>query len=188
MQCRVQARETLAPNAVLLSLMLVAPAAMAHDHRHHGAHVHGQANVDLAVDGPVLELALTAPGLGILDFERAPASEAERAALAKALGIFKAGTWVATPAAAGCRREDAQGSAEGFSAAVPAPTDGEHRHAGFTASVRLRCSQPAALRWVDITLPTEFSGLHQVVVNALGPNGQSRSELTACQQRVELAR
>ncbi len=175
-------------NAVLLSLMLVAPAAMAHDHRHHDAHVHGQANVDLAVDGPVLELALTAPGMGILDFERPPASEVEGAALARALRILKAGTWVATPAAAGCRREEAQGSAEGFSAAAPASAGGEHRHAGFSASVRLRCSQPSALRWVDITLPTQFSGLHQVVVNALGPNGQTRSELTAAQQRVELSR
>lgn len=174
-------------NAVLLSLMLVAPVAVAHDHRHHDAHVHGQANVDLAVDGPVVELALAAPGIGILDYERPPASAGERAALARAIGILKGGRWVATPAAAGCRIDAAEGAAEGFSASAPAAGSGEHHHAGFTASVRLRCSQPAALGWVDITLPTQFPGLHQVVVNALAPTAQTRSVLSASQQRVELS-
>ena len=63
-----------------LLLLLAAHSANAHDVRHHGAHVHGQADVDLAVDQGTLELALRAPGIGILDVERPPADSREHAA------------------------------------------------------------------------------------------------------------
>lgn len=171
-----------------LCLIFLAPAAMAHDHRHHDAHVHGEARVDLAVDGAVVELALTAPGIGLLDFERPPANSAEKAALEQALAVLRKGEWALAPSAAGCHREQADAEAEGFAAAAASSAAGEHRHAGFTASLRLRCSQPSALQWLEVRLPGQFPGLQQVIVNALGPHGQRRSVLTVKQQRVELGR
>ncbi|TGS23675.1 DUF2796 domain-containing protein, partial [Mesorhizobium sp. M2D.F.Ca.ET.185.01.1.1] len=86
-----------------LSLLLAASAAQAHDVRQLGAHVHGQATVDLALDQQSLDVSLQAPGIGILDFERPPANAAEQAALARATALLQGGSWVTLPTAAGCR-------------------------------------------------------------------------------------
>ena len=94
-----------------LFLLLAASAAQAHDVRQLGAHVHGQATIDLALDQGVLELALQAPGIGILDFERPPANAAERASLARATAVLKSGSWVTLPTAAHCRLASSDASA-----------------------------------------------------------------------------
>ena len=159
-----------------LFLLLAASAAQAHDVRQLGAHVHGQATIDLALDQGVLELALQAPGIGILDFERPPANAAERASLARATAVLKSGSWVTLPTAAHCRLASSDASAEGFDATTAAPAAGQHR-----------CANPAALRALVMRLPAVFPGLHEVIVNTATQHGQGRSVLTATQLRVVLA-
>ncbi|HGM5884231.1 MAG: DUF2796 domain-containing protein [Stenotrophomonas maltophilia] len=170
-----------------LFLLLAASAAQAHDVRQLGAHVHGQATIDLALDQGVLELALQAPGIGILDFERPPANAAERASLARATAVLKSGSWVTLPTAAHCRLASSDASAEGFDATAAAPAAGQHRHAGFSANLQYRCANPAALRALVMRLPAVFPGLHEVIVNTATGRGQGRSVLTATQLRVVLA-
>lgn len=170
-----------------LFLLLAASAAQAHDIRQHAPHVHGQATVDVALDQQTLEFALQAPGIGILDYERPPANAAEQAALARATTVLKGGSWVTLPTAADCRLTSSKADAEGFDATVAAPPPGQHRHAGFTATLQYRCADPAALRAIVMRLPVLFPGLHEVIVNSATANGQNRSVLTPDNLRVVLA-
>ena len=170
-----------------LFLLLAASAVQAHDVRQLGAHVHGQATVDVALDQQTLEFALQAPGIGILDYERPPANAAEQAALARATAVLKGGSWVTLPTAAGCRLATSKADAEGFDATAAAPPPGQHRHAGFTATLQYRCANPAALRAIVMRLPVLFPGLHEVIVNSATAHGQNRSVLTPDNLRVVLA-
>lgn len=170
-----------------LFLLLAASAAQAHDVRQLGAHVHGQATVDLALDQQTLEFALQAPGIGILDFERPPANAAEQAALARAVALLEDGRWVTLPTAAGCRLSSSDAKAEGFDATATPPPAGQHRHAGFSATLQYHCAKPAELRAIVVRLPALFPGLHEVFVNSATPHGQSRSVLTPGNLRVVLA-
>lgn len=170
-----------------LFLLLGASAAQAHDIRQHAPHMHGQATLHLALDRGTLEVALQAPGIGILDFERAPGSAAEQAALARATVLLKGGSWVTLPTAAGCRVASSHATAEGFDATVAPPSAAQHRHAGFTATLQYRCANPAALRAIVVRLPVLFPGLHEVIVNSTTANGQGRNVLTPGNLRVVLA-
>ena len=135
-----------------LFLLLAANAAQAHDVRQHAPHVHGQATVDLALDQGTLEFALQAPGIGILDFERPPADAAEQAALARATAVLRGGSWVTLPTAAGCRLASGKADADGFDATAAAPPPGQHRHAGFSATLQYHCAKPAELRAIVLRL------------------------------------
>lgn len=170
-----------------LSLLLAASAAQAHDVRQLGAHVHGQATVDLALDQQTLDVSLHAPGIGILDFERPPANAAEQAALARATALLQGGSWVTLPTAAGCRLAANDATAEGFDATAAAPPSVQHRHAGFSATLQYHCAKPAELRAIVVRLPALFPGLHEVIVNSATAHGQSRSVLTPDNLRVVLA-
>lgn len=170
-----------------LFLLLAANAAQAHDVRQHAPHVHGQATVDLALDQGTLEFALQAPGIGILDFERPPANATEQAALSRATALLKGGSWVTLPTAANCRLASSDASAEGFAATAAVPAAGQHRHAGFTANLQYRCTNPSTLRALVVRLPVLFPGLHEVIVNSATANGQDRSVLSADNLRVVLA-
>lgn len=170
-----------------LFLLLAASAAQAHDIRQHAPHVHGQASVDVALDQQTLEFALQAPGIGILDFERPPANAAEQSALARATALLQGGSWVTLPTAAGCRLSGNDAKAEGFDATVAAPPSGQHRHAGFSATLQYHCAKPAELRAIVVRLPALFAGLHEVIVNSATAHGQNRSVLTPDNLRVVLA-
>ncbi|MBN5161101.1 MULTISPECIES: ZrgA family zinc uptake protein [Stenotrophomonas] len=170
-----------------LFLLLAANAAQAHDVRQHAPHVHGQATVDLALDQGTLEFALQAPGIGILDFERPPADAAEQAALARATAVLRGGSWVTLPTAAGCRLASGKADADGFDATAAAPPPGQHRHAGFSATLQYHCAKPAELRAIVLRLPVLFPGLHEVIVNSATASGQNRSVLTPDNLRVVLA-
>ncbi|QGL80750.1 hypothetical protein GPNADHDJ_00019 [Stenotrophomonas maltophilia] len=174
-------------SSAALFLLLAASTAQAHDVRQLGAHVHGQATVDVALDQQTLEFALQAPGIGILDFERPPANAAEQAALARATALLQSGSWVTLPTAAGCRLSGNDAKAEGFDASAAAPPPGQHRHAGFSATLQYHCARPAELRAMVVRLPALFPGLHEVIVNSATGRGQNRSVLTADNLRVVLA-
>jgi len=88
-----------------LALVLSGAAALGDDApmRQLGAHVHGAAELDVAVDagsGAAL-VVLSGAAYNFFGFERAPASDEERAAIDAAYAAFERAP-VAFPAAAGC--------------------------------------------------------------------------------------
>lgn len=181
-------------------LLVALPAvASAHEVRHQGAHVHGQAEVQLGVDAGTVEVRLQAPGKGILTFERPPATEAEAGQLKRAVSVLEIGKWIVLPAAAGCVLTGRDVKAAGFSDDTHAHHEHEdhdqaghahdgHHHAGFEANLQFQCRNPSQLTHLQILLADQFPGLQKTVVESATPAGQGRVELLGKQQRVELKR
>jgi len=108
---------------IALTVSLLAPLALAapmvgagekhdhdhdHEHRQHDAHVHGIAALNLALEGDEVHIELDSPAANIVGFEHAPASEADHAALDKAVATLKSGDQLFLfNKEAGCRMEKA---------------------------------------------------------------------------------
>lgn len=177
-----------------LLLLALPAAAPGHETRQQGPHVHGQAQVQVALDGNTLDIALQAPGMGILSFERPPATPTEADQLKQATALLTSATWLQLPAAASCRLDSRKATADGFAAGNEQHAhhdhgDGQHHHhAGFQVQLRYRCQQPSRLDHLTFSLGTAFANLHETVVDLATDKGQGRVELRGTQQRVDLPR
>ncbi len=92
--------------ALLTTLPALAPAG-AQEHRGHGAHVHGLAALNVAVEGDEVHMELRSPAANMVGFEHPPASAAEHEAVRRAVHRLGDGEALfRLPAPAGCRLED----------------------------------------------------------------------------------
>lgn len=108
--------------ALGLGLTLTAGQALAEEK----AHEHGHASLNVAVEEGGVEMELTAPGADIVGFEHQPGSDADRAAITKAVAALQKGLFTFA-AGAGCELE-ATGI---YSALLPGGEpvhSGEHHH------------------------------------------------------------
>lgn len=117
-------KRTVLTAALATPLMLIDPWASAdekHDHDHdqehrkHGAHVHGIAALNLALEGQEVHIELDSPAANIVGFEHAPSSADDHAALDKAVATLKDGDRLFRfNEEAGCRMEMATVTSELF--------------------------------------------------------------------------
>ena len=148
-------------------------------------HQHGVARLTVAIDGPRLTVGFESPLDGLLGFERAPRTDAEKKAAADVLARLKAADRLLKPdAAAGCRLVSSQ---------VTAPVlEPGARHAGehadLDAEFAFDCAQPASLRTLDVGLFEAFGRLQRIDVEVAGPRGQSKLTLRKPARAVPLAR
>ena len=149
------------------------------------AHEHGVAKLSVAVDGNALSIELDAPLDGFLGFERAPRTDAERKAAADLLARLRdAGGLFKPDAAAGCKAGDVK---------VEAPVlepgyKGKGEHADLEVQVTFQCTQPQALRALDVALFDAFKRLQRIDVQVAGAKGQSKATLKRPARTVTLAR
>jgi hypothetical protein len=147
------------------------------------AHVHGQARLDVVIDGNQLVLTLQAPLDSVVGFEHAPRTAAQRQAAEAALkALADGGRLFRAPAEAGCAP---------VSQAVESPvlqgaaSDG---HADLDADYRFRCSAPAALTRLELGLFDALPRLQRLDVQIAGPLGQSRRTLRRGSRTLEIGR
>lgn len=90
-------KQTVPTVALATVALLIGPWASAHDHdqhqehRQHGAHVHGIAALNLALEDNEVQIELDSPAANIVGFEHAPSSPDDHAALDKAVATLKDG-------------------------------------------------------------------------------------------------
>ena len=149
-------------------------------------HVHGAATLDVALDQKRLTLSLETPLDGLLGFERAPRTAAERQAADQAIATLRAAdTLFTTDPAAGCRLA----SVELVSAALKlgaAPAGQDDGHADLDADVAFDCVQPP--RFVEVGLFRAFPRIKRLDVQTATPAGQRKLALTGSAPRIELTR
>ncbi|MFT3791915.1 MAG: DUF2796 domain-containing protein [Rudaea sp.] len=189
-----------------LSLLCAAFAASApaQIQRQHGAHVHGEATLDLALDGSQLSLTLNAPGMSFAGFEHAPHDDAERKTLADTVTALKTPAgWLSLPSEADCRLDSAKVEPHGFGSALAAEqnrhggdahpsehdadADARHEHSDFDADYRYVCAKPAALHAFDLHLFERFPALHTLHVNLALPDRQDSATLAPGETQVRLS-
>ncbi|WP_040261537.1 DUF2796 domain-containing protein [Pseudomonas massiliensis] len=153
-----------------------------HSHGSLGAHEHGTARLDVALDGQTLALDLDSPGMNLVGFEHAPTSDADRAAVARAREKLTAPLELFNlPAAARCSvtRQELLSPLFGNAASDhdhdhdEHDADAHHEHSDVDGHFQLHCEQPQALTGLDLArFFTTFPSTHKVLVQAITPNGQ----------------
>ncbi|MGD9507331.1 MAG: DUF2796 domain-containing protein [Geminicoccaceae bacterium] len=161
-------------------LAALAWTAHAEERRELGAHEHGHARLNLAIEGSALALEIEAPGMDVLGFEHPARSEQDKAAveaakatLADPLALF------VPPTAAGCRAVEAavdllQEAHEGES-----HTDhsDEPPHSEFRGRYAVECGDPDALSQLAFIWFDRFPNARAVTVTVLDVRGQSSREV-----------
>jgi hypothetical protein len=166
-----------------LVLVLVLAPVQAQTLRQQGAHVHGTTNVDVGLDGTVLQVTLDAPGINMLGFEHPPHDAQQGRQVADVLAAMRdPAPWLIPAAAAACVLTHSSVQARGLDASVP--TQG---HADIDARYDYRCAKPDRLDHIDVHLANRYPQTHRLVVNIVLPQKQDRQELGQGEFRVSLA-
>ena len=148
-----------------------------HTHDHAGAHQHGVGHLDAALEGQLLDIALTIPGADIVGFEHEPRTDNQKQALVSAHDTLSApNDMIALPTAANCTAVEAVIESDHGAADS---SDNGHQHADFHIHYQFECQNPDALASVELTLFQHFESLEQVQVQAVSEHSQVGTTLTA---------
>ncbi|MBO4122615.1 DUF2796 domain-containing protein [Cupriavidus gilardii] len=155
-------------------------------------HVHGQATLDVAVEGHVLSIALASPLDNVFGFERLPRTDAERQKVHQAIAGLRDGAALFLPSPeADCRFEAAQvhfgALHHGLTGEGDAPRgkpQAEHQHADLDADYRFRCARPEALRAIEVRVFRLFPGANRIAAQLAADKRQSGATLTPAQSRL----
>ena len=139
------------------------------------AHIHGEARLEISVDGEQLVVALESPLDSLLSFEHVPRNASERQAVEGMAAKLKEVGKVLVPSAA------AQCTSNGVE--LDSPVLGGKiepgGHNDLDARYTWRCAKPEALRDVATGLFVIFPRLQRIVVEFAGPQGQRAGRLDA---------
>jgi hypothetical protein len=188
------------------------PQVQAGDQRHHEAHVHGVAHMNVAFEGNNLYIELSSPAANIVGFEHHPRTQEQKAAVKKAIETLEAGeklfalpdstcgklvkTNVQTDVENDSDHEPGQLHAQdhaesGKEAEVEKHRHGEHhegddheRHSEFKAEYHFVCKMPQKLTLVDVKLFRIFPGIEHIEVQLLTETKQTALELTATKNKI----
>jgi hypothetical protein len=186
---------------VTLCILALFPAAIAladeAEHREHGPHVHGMAELNVALDGNVLWIELNSPAMNIVGFEHAPQSAEQKAAVHDATETLKdGGPAFGTSADASCRLAEAKVTTDIEHPGTEHHDEAdEHReadehadeaHSEFQASYRFECAAPDALKQIEVRLFELFPGTEEIEAQVISGAGQTAAELTAATPNLSL--
>jgi Protein of unknown function (DUF2796) len=159
--------------------------ALAAEKRHFEAHVHGVAEVNIAVEGSKADVEFRAPAENVMGFEYEAKSDADRKKRDAALNTMqtKMSQMVLFDPKLGCQFsgaktqivEEKEDQAKAQSGGKSAPKDqkqsGEHREVRATLSVA--CDKPLAGSRVRFAVSKVFPEIQEIKVQVLGDSGQS---------------
>lgn len=165
----------------IAGLAVFGSPVMAHQQ---GAHVHGLATLQVMQDGNTIAIHLDSPLDNLVGFEHAPRSDKQKQAVQTMTDKLRQpeALFALTPAAQ-CKPGPVQlhapvldlGATEKNRQAKPAEQGG---HAGLQADMVFTCSNPAALKQMEVKLFEIFPGLRRLDVQIVGVRGQSAAQLT----------
>lgn len=152
-----------------------------------GAHVHGHARADVAIDGPLLTVALQLPQDTLLGFEHRPRTAVQRRAADEALArLRQVDAWLQPAAAARCHVATLTLDVPSL---APAPAGAaEQAHADVDVQVEWRCEAPERLDRLAVALFESFPKLQRLDVQIAGPRGQAQQTLRRPQREILLRR
>jgi len=175
------------------------------------AHVHGNAELQVTVQGQSLTVLLATPLENLVGFEHAPRTDKQKAA-AQALGeqLARPDVLFVPSQAARCTPSASvvnapvlgmNGVIEGYVAKQPVaqsgkPADRGHSHgdkkgaaggdghAELLAQFTYKCEQPAALKGLEVRLFDAFRGVRRIDAQVAGPAGQKAIRLSSSRRMV----
>lgn len=171
--------------------------AQAHEAGHeHGAHEHGAARLDIAVEGGTVQLDLDSPAVNLVGFEHEPGNAKERSTLDKAVADLKQGGKLMsfTPAAQ-CSQKRVMVKSGLLEREGEADHGHEHEgeaggdeHADIAVFWEISCARVDALKEIDLKgFFGRFPGTSRLEVQAVLPGGQTGAQLTPSATKLKLS-
>lgn len=153
------------------------------EHREHGAHVHGEAHMTLAVEGKQVEIVLDSPADSLLGFEHAPSTAEEKAQLENTL------QQLSNPATLFVFAADAQ--CKSTRTLVENPYEAEHHdehsaHADFSVEYSFECQSAQNLKTLSLPLRTVFPAIKKLTIDYVTDSAQGTQTLSDNQQQLLL--
>ena len=179
--------------ALVTSTVTVAMAALlfAVAARAEAPHQHGVVQVDAALEGGALTVALSVPLDSLLGYERAPRTAAEKQTAAAVAERFKRGDEIVLPdPAAQCERIDAVLVSAALGLGPPAKPAGTgaapagEEHADIDATYSYRCREPGKLAFVDLPVMKSFPRVARIEAQIVAARGQAKQVLQRPTQRI----
>ncbi|EJO93737.1 hypothetical protein A471_11328 [Ectopseudomonas mendocina DLHK] len=179
--------------------LLPLAAAQAHEHghdndHHHdslGAHEHGVASLNVALDGNLLELQLDSPAMNLVGFEHAAKSDADKAKVAAAKRELEQPVSLFALSSGDCKATEVELQSPLFAGKAHDHKHDHHdhkhegEHSDIHAHYRFECTKANELKQLDLAeLFKRFPATEKIQVQLIGPNGQQGAELTAAQPRL----
>ena len=186
----------------------------AEEYRHHEAHEHGVAHMNVAVEGNDIYIELISPAANIVGFEHQPRTQEQKAAVKAAIKKLEAGEKLfAFSSVVGGRlveskvhtdinndsdhesdetkshEHDEMSRDTGNEAEKQGHDQHQHgdeheRHSEFKAEYHFVCKKPEKLAYVDVMLFSVFSGIEHIEVQLLTGTKQTALELTATKKKI----
>lgn len=163
----------------------------AHAHEEHaslGAHEHGVASLNVALDGQTLEIQLQSPAMNLVGFEHEAKSDADKAKVAAARQhLEQPQALFALPIEAKCALQDSELDSPLFGGHAHEEHEhaDEHGHSDIDASYRFACANAEALQTLELgSFFGTFPGTEKLEVQLIGPSGQQGAELTPRNSRL----
>jgi hypothetical protein len=154
-----------------------------HEHEEHAAHVHGEAQLLVAVEGNTLEIEFHSPAMNIVGFEHKPSNETQEQAVESAIAALKQPDLLFTlPSAAKC---------ESVSVDVKSPLaeheEHEHEeeeHSDIAGHYKFNCAEISQLKSIEIGIFKQFPGTEAIEAQAISSKGQKKIELSPKQSTL----
>jgi hypothetical protein len=155
-----------------LTLASAADKSAPSDHAH-AAHSHGLGQLELVVQGGTVKASFEIPMESLLGFEHLPRTPEQKKAMADLqTATAQASYFITLPAAADCQPKSLQVNADMFKGK-------KSEHSDLDAELEFSCSQPSALKQMEIPLFKKHSRLSALKVDMVSPKGQASVTLKA---------
>jgi hypothetical protein len=192
--------------AITAAILALAASASVWAHSP-GAHVHGLAVLEIAIDSETVQVNLITPLHNLVGFEHAPGNEKQRQAVkSMASKLRQAGNLFILAPAAQCRstavRLESSVLSPDLLMAVPpvgksadtnaggpgdaSRTEPNGAHGELEAVWQFQCSNPQALQGMDVKLFEAFPGLQRLDVRIASPKGQASARLSPLSTRISI--
>ncbi|MDF1768586.1 DUF2796 domain-containing protein [Maricaulis sp.] len=158
-----------------IEVLLSGVATLAADHhaaQTHAAHVHGEAQLVIAIDAEgLLQAEFEAPGDSVFGFEGVPRTEAQHQA------VDQAQTWLADGNSILQVNRDAECVFQ-VAELDDEPHHDDNAHTDVRVTYHFSCASPDRLERMETRLFERFSRLEEVEAVFLSPDGQEGFDLT----------
>ncbi|MDY6921935.1 MAG: DUF2796 domain-containing protein [Pseudomonadota bacterium] len=196
------------PMLLLLSLLTVTVHAdEPAEQVQHGAHVHGEATLQLVLQGNDLEMELHSPAMNIIGFEHQAVSAKDQQKLQQAIAALEAANELFRFQGTSCESVKAavnlshDTSAHEHEHEHEETTDHHNeqhkhqeeghtrepvQHSEFIARYVFRCDNGSRLRQINVALLQQFSGIHRLDAQWIFNARQGAAELSADSPTIEV--
>ena len=164
-------------------------------YRHHEAHVHGDAVVNIVVESSQLLLEIETPAMNVLGFETAPTTDEQRDILAKAETLLSDASHAVRLNHGDCKLNNVNVNSPEFPPSGGHEGEGdpheEHEHeqeghSEFLVLYDFSCSAVQKLESVEIRLFDTFPGFKTINAQWIVDSRQGARELTPSDSSIKL--